>query len=110
SLPLRQQSYSTTQQLYLTTQQPYLTTQQPYLATQQLYSATQLYMDSLTLNEVSSKYNEVTLFLLQLFTTSRDQENLLPFGPIAINIEPSTSSTSSNFLGSVITSGKSLNQ
>ncbi|CAG8457829.1 15908_t:CDS:1, partial [Dentiscutata heterogama] len=58
SLPLHQQPYLTTQQLYSTTQQPYLTTQQPYSATQQPYPATQLYMDSLTLNEATSKYKK----------------------------------------------------
>ncbi|CAG8492040.1 11237_t:CDS:2, partial [Gigaspora margarita] len=64
----------------------------PYSATQQPYLATQLYMDSLTLNK--------TLFLPPSFTTSHNQENLSPFGPIAVDVESSTSSTSSNVFGS----------
>ncbi|KAF0475486.1 trihelix transcription factor gt-3a-like: PROVISIONAL [Gigaspora margarita] len=58
-------------------------------------------MNSLMLNK--------TLFLPPSFTTSRDQENLSPFGPIAIDVESSTSSTSSNVLSLVVTSGKSSN-
>ncbi|CAG8563140.1 14387_t:CDS:2 [Acaulospora morrowiae] len=76
--------------------------QQPYsVATrslQQPYSATQFYMDPLMLNKTTS--NETISFSQPLFTTSQNQENLLPFGPV--DIESNISST--------VTSGKLSNQ